>query len=132
MKNSYTIDFFKLMVELLPVNRRKPKFIAVVRMMASQFQNIHFNFLEFINDFEQGTKTQKRILQAEINKWFDPYQERIFLRNVNPNYDALLFWQEAENKPQLISNDTPFLLQPEDSLLQGVISFEVVLPLGLV
>ncbi len=130
MKAYYKIDFSKLLVELLPTRWRKPKFMTFTGIIALQLQNIHFEFTEFINDFEQGAKTQKCYLEAEINKWFDPYKKRIILRTFTPDYDSLLLWKDEANKPWLISEETPHLLQPEGNLLQNQISFEVVLPIG--
>lgn len=118
------------MVQLIPTFWRKPKFMALINIMATQIQKVHYEFFEFINSYETGVKSQKCELQALINKWFDPYLNRIVLRNVIPNYDNFLLWKENENKPQMIGNEVPFLLQNDNNLLVSTISFEVVLPIG--
>lgn len=130
MKNYYKIDIYKNLIELLPTRRRTPVVMGLVLIIASQLQKVHFEFLQFINDFETGVKSQKCYLQVEINKYFDPYQKRIFLRNIAPDFDSKLIWNDASDKLFNLSNAAPFLLQKEENMLLNEINFEVVLPSG--
>jgi hypothetical protein len=130
MQNYYKIDIYKQLIQLLPTRRRTPIVMALLLIIASQLQKIHFEFVQFINDFETGVKSQKCYLQAEINKYFDPYQKRIFLRNIAPDFDSKLIWKDANDKFFNLSDETPFLLQKEESMLLNEINFEVVLPSG--
>ncbi len=130
MKNVYRIDFFKLMIQLLPVVLIKSSLVVFLKIVSTQIQKIHYEFVQYKLNLDQGVKSQNCYLRAELNKWFDPYQKRIFLRTITPNYDQLLIWSEASNKPFLISEETPFLLQSENGLLVNQINFEVVLPIG--
>jgi hypothetical protein len=104
--------------------------MALANIIASQIQKVHYEFIEFINTYETSVKSQKCELQALINKWFDPYQKRIVLRNIVPNYDGLLLWKQNQDKPQIIGNTIPFLLQNDGNLLVSHVNFEVVLPTG--
>jgi hypothetical protein len=130
MKNVYNIDYLKLFIQIVPFLNRKAKFLALFRIIATQIQKVHYDFCEYKLNLDQGVKSQNCYLRAELNKWFDPYKKRIFLRTITPNYDQLLTWSEASNKPFLISEETPFLLQNENGLLLNQINFEVVLPIG--
>lgn len=130
MQNYYKIDFYKLLIQLLPTQRRKPKFMALMSIIASQLQKIHYEFFEFIGSYQIKGQSQKCKLEYLINKWFDPYHRRIKLRNIKPDFDSLLLWKQDSNMPQMISNEVPFLIQTNDNLLMSQFSFEVVLPIG--
>lgn len=132
MKNVYSIDFFKLMIDLSLISDRKPKIMALFRIIATQIQKIHYEFIEYKNDLDQGVKTQNCYLRGELNKWFDPYQKRIFLRTITPNYDDYLIHSQSSGKFTMISKETPFMAQSSNSLLANHTSFEVVLPTGFV
>lgn len=130
MNNVYNIDFLKAMLQALPITNRKPRFEGFIRIIASQIQKIHYEFLDFKNNLDQARKTQSCYLRAELNKWFDPTKRRIIVRTITPNYDDYLIHAEASEKFTLLSEETPFRLQKENNLLANHTSFEVVLPIG--
>lgn len=130
MGNYFKIDFYKLLVQLLPIRRRKPRFMALMSIISVQLQKIHFDFSQFKESTERKGVSQLCSLEALVNEWFDPYKRRIKLRNVKPNYDDFLIWDESSNTTQLISNEKPLLLQQENNFMLNHTNGEVVLPVG--
>lgn len=130
MNKIFDINFQQLFVNLLPTFLRKKRLVVFLGIVATQLQAVHHRFVSYRADFTSGTVTQLCVLRKLLNDWFDPYERGIRLRNVKPNYDALLLWQVAENKPIRLSDAEPFLLKNEPSLLLSQIDFEVLLPKG--
>ncbi len=130
MKNVYNINFYRLVIQLLPLEYRKNKFLAVLWLVSAQLQKIHTNFLEFIGGLDETRKTQTCYLRAELNKWFDPYQKRILVETNVPNYDDYLLHSEQSGNYIQLSQAAPFSLQKEKNLLGSHINFKIILPQG--
>lgn len=128
--NVYNIDYKKLMVLLLPLRNRKPKFISYLSLIASQIQKLQYDFTEYRTSIDATRKTQTCYMRALLNNYFDYYNRRIIVRTLAPNYDDYLIHASSTGKFRMASIETPLLAQKKGNFLASHTSFEVVLPIG--
>lgn len=124
------MDCFRYISERLSNALRHPVIIAYVFLAASEIQYIHNKFIDFIKQKNKEPKTQACYMRGLLNDWFDYYNRGIIVKTVYPNFDKYLLWKEHQNKPIILSNETPFLLQGEGRFLVSQVNFQVILPNG--
>lgn len=134
-KNYYNINFATTGIMLLPTFLRKPMLIAVTTAIMKVLDEQQREMHRFLESLEMETLSQTCFLEGLINDNFDFFERRIKVRNAPIDKDYYLFWEEAQNKPVKLMEETapdfePYMLSTDGQTGCFNYDFEIVLPVG--
>lgn len=134
-KNYYNINFRTTGIMLLPTFLRKPMLIAVTTAIMKVLDEQQREMHRFLESLEMETYSQTCFLEGLINDSFDYFERRIIVRNAPIDKDYYLFWEEAQNKPVKLMEETapdfePYMLSIDGQIGCFNYDFEIVLPAG--
>ena len=125
----YNLNIDKLLVLLTPTFLRKPKLIAWLRMLATPFHKLLYDFQRTSQDnlYNLAHNSQVCYLRKALNDEFDDEQRRIRIED-GKQKQRLYIYPRSANKPLYLGK--LFLYQRGD-YIDGGVDFIVVLPKDL-
>ena len=125
----YNLNIDKLLVLLTPTFLRKPKLVAWLRMLATPFHKLLYDFQRASQDnlYNLAHNSQVCYLRKALNDEFDDEQRRIRIED-GKQQQRLYIYPRSANKPLYLGKN--FLSQRGD-YIDGGVDFIVVLPKDL-
>lgn len=125
----YNLNIDKLLVLLTPTFLRKPKLVAWLRMLATPFHKLLYDFQRASQDnlYNLAHNSQVCYLRKALNDEFDDEQRRIRIED-GKQKQRLYIYPRSANKPLYLGKI--FLYQRGD-YIDGGVDFIVVLPKDL-
>jgi len=133
MNRYYNIGYPLLHLLLTPVMLRNDLQYALLISLARGFETLNVDFRAYVQSFEVKTNAQVCYMQAMLNNEFDYIQRRIIVRQVEPNDDGMLLWEESQDKPIILyvegtPDSEPYMLSQDYQIGSNMIDFEIVMP----
>jgi len=125
----YNLNIDKLLALLTPTFLRKPKLVAWLRMLATPFHKLLYDFQRASQDnlYNLAHNSQVCYLRKALNDEFDDEQRRIRIED-GKQKQRLYIYPRSANKPLYLGKN--FLYQRGD-YIDGGVDFIVVLPKDL-
>ena len=125
----YNLNIDKLLALLTPTFLRKPKLVAWLRMLATPFHKLLYDFQRASQDnlYNLAHNSQVCYLRKALNDEFDDEQRRIRIED-GKQKQRLYIYPRSANKPLYLGEI--FLYQRGD-YIDGGVDFIVVLPKDL-
>ena len=125
----YNLNIDKLLILLTPTFLRKPKLVAWLRMLATPFHKLLYDFQRASQDnlYNLAHNSQVCYLRKALNDEFDDEQRRIRIED-GKQKQRLYIYPRSANKPLYLGKN--FLYQRGD-YIDGGVDFIVVLPKDL-
>jgi len=129
MNKYYTINYSLLVLLLTPTMLRNPIQRALLSSLVNPLDSLNEDFSAYAQSLDTQIKAQICYMQALLNDEFDFFNRRILVRTIALETDNYLLWKETFDKPMMLSNEQPVLLNRDGQLGSNTVDFEVVLPL---
>lgn len=135
---NFSLDFRKLVTDMLPPKHRKPKFIDWLYVLVSAIRYVHGQFTTFVDTIRFDLRFTSQVIYLEylLNLKFNGGLNTILIKD-GSNAEFSYIWQATENQP-LYVNTTAEFTPPDDVYLynnaeySGYADFVVMVPSGLV
>jgi len=128
MNKYYTINYSLLVLLLTPTMLRNPIERVLLSSLVKPLDLLNEEFSAYAQSLDTQINAQICYMQALLNDEFDFFNRRIIVRTIPLETDNYLLWSEASDKPMMLSNEQPVLLNSDGQLGSNTEDFEVVLP----
>lgn len=97
---NFSIDFRKLVTDMLPPNHRKSKIIDWVYVLISPIKFLHSLFTEFVDKIRFDLRFNAQVINLEflLNAKFNGGLNTIYILDAN-NIPPIYIWTRGENHP---------------------------------
>jgi len=121
------IDFGYLKSRLIPYFLRRPNLLAIFKSICKPLIDLNEDFQANVAEIEYCLTItgQKIYMEKLLNECFDPYLNRITIRNNNPNKFLFLYNNEENKAPINITNNGEPLPQTYDFNTESLVDAEV-------
>lgn len=131
----YTTNFNRLVIHLLPLKERKPKYIAWLRSLVKPIALLHQQFVNYRRDALYKIEHTPQVFSLEqmLNDAFDVQLRRIYISD-GAYRDGVYFYNPEENKPVWFydpQENAPVHFYDGAELFSLDVDFVVIVPLEL-